>query len=133
MSPEHPWPGQVLRSVIALNGYDGAESDERVVTDIEHATVVTSEVEGRSPQGDTGPLADLHRPVLDIDFPAELVPSSTPGHFHLYLDRFMSWERYEKLLTALAEAGVIEQGYADAAIRRGYSAVRLPWIKKGGA
>lgn len=28
----------------------------------------------------------LHAPTLDVDFPCELVPSSTPGHFHRYID-----------------------------------------------
>lgn len=73
---------------------------------------------------------DFHRPVLDIDFPAKLVPSSTPGRFHLYLDKPMTWAVYAKLLSALADAGVIERGYADACEARGASFVRLPWVKK---
>lgn len=31
---------------------------------------------------------------------------------------------------ALAAAGIIEQGYANASIARGYSAIRPPWEKK---
>lgn len=73
---------------------------------------------------------ETHRPVLDIDFPAKLIPSSTEGHFHLYLDKEMPWSTYEKLLAALAEAGIIEEGYAKASIARRYSTVRLPWEKK---
>ena len=68
----------------------------------------------------------LHKPVLDIDFPAQLVPSSTPGHFHLYLDKEMIWPVYRKLLEALADAGVIQEGCARHAIRRGASHARLP-------
>jgi hypothetical protein len=118
---QHPFPGQVLRRVEALNGYEG-EIDERVVTDeLDLATVVTSEV-ADSP-GD-------HRPVIDLDFPAKLVPSSTEGHFHLYLDHRITWAKYEALLKALADADVIEPGYAASSIRRGYSAVRLPWVTK---
>jgi hypothetical protein len=37
---------------------------------------------------------------------------------------------YESLLNALANAGVIERGYASASIERGFSCVRLPWVKK---
>ena len=74
---------------------------------------------------------DYHRPVLDIDFPAALVPSTTPGHFHLYLDRALSWDDYEKLLRVLAEVGIIEQGYANVSIERRHTAVRVPWIRKG--
>jgi hypothetical protein len=72
----------------------------------------------------------LHRPVLDIDFPAHLIPSTTEGHFHLYLDKAVTWEKYERLLTVLGEVGILEQGYVDASIARGYSSVRLPWVKK---
>lgn len=72
----------------------------------------------------------LHRPVLDIDFPLHTVPSSTPGHFHLYLDKPLSWPKYRRLLNALAEAGIIEQGYANVSRARCYTSVRLPWVKK---
>jgi hypothetical protein len=72
----------------------------------------------------------LHRPVLDIDFPAALIPSSTAGHFHLYLDKQLDELKYMKLLDALAEAGIIEQGYANVSEARGYTSARLPWVKK---
>lgn len=72
----------------------------------------------------------LHRPVLDIDFPAHLIPSTTEGHFHLYLDKTMTWGNFEKLLLVMGEVGLLEQGYVDASIARGYSSVRLPWVKK---
>ena len=84
-------------------------------TDVK-ANIVSSEVE--TPGG-------FHSPVLDIDFPARLVPSSTQGHFHLYFDGLViPWSKYEPLLLALADAGVIERGYANAAIDRKASLVR---------
>lgn len=70
--------------------------------------------------------AILHRPVLDLDMNAALIPSATPGHFHLYIDNLVPWAAYEELLEALANCGIIEQGYADASIARGYSSARLP-------
>ena len=73
-----------------------------------------------------------HYPVLDLDFPVTLVPSSTPGHFHLYLDRPVDEGSYWKLCDALAEAGLLEPGYVSACKERGYTSVRLPWVKKGG-
>ena len=72
----------------------------------------------------------MHRPVLDIDFPASLIPSSTPGHFHLYLDKQMDFATYAILLDALATAGVIEKGYSSVSKARGYTSARLPWVKK---
>jgi hypothetical protein len=71
-----------------------------------------------------------HKPVLDIDFPAELIASSTPGHFHLYLDKELDWPTYKALLRALADAGIIERGYYYASVERGYTAARLPWVRK---
>lgn len=69
---------------------------------------------------------ELHAPVLDFDYPIKLIPSRTPGHFHLYIDKHVPWEKYKNLLKAMAEAGIIEGGYADASIRAGFSAVRIP-------
>lgn len=74
--------------------------------------------------------ANMHRVVLDIDHDAALIPSSTPGHFHLLIDVNMPWDKYSKLLDALAEAGVIEDGYAGASKAKKYSAIRTPWTVK---
>lgn len=59
-----------------------------------------------------------------------LVPSSTPGHHHLILDANLPWPVYKKLLNMLSLCGVIEFGYAQASMRKGYSAIRPPWVKK---
>ena len=91
---------------------------------IERANLITSKTE-RYPYG-----VEYHRPVLDIDFPAELIPSSTPGHYHLYLDKEIPKASYMQLLRDLARAGIIQSGFADSAIERGASSARLPWIKK---
>ena len=72
----------------------------------------------------------LHTPVLDMDIPATLVPSSTPGKNHLYLNAPMTWDQYCKLLDVLAEVGILEPGYVSASKARGFTAVRLPWIQK---
>lgn len=66
-----------------------------------------------------------HAPVLDIDYPARLVPSSTPGHFHLYLDKEIPWGRYQLVLWALSLAGLIERGYFRAGVARGLTFARL--------
>lgn len=75
-------------------------------------------------------ISKTHLPVIDIDVPVRLVPSATPGHSHLYIDQAMSWDQYKNLLVALAQAGVVEPGYVEAAQARGYSLVRLPWKPK---
>lgn len=73
---------------------------------------------------------DMHLPVLDLDFPAQLWPSTTPGHFHLILDRWVDQDTYFRLLDVMADAGLIERGYAESSKARGYSSVRAPWVRK---
>lgn len=62
--------------------------------------------------------------------PARLVPSSTNGHFHLYLDRYLAWDDYRSFLEELENTGIIEAGFCDMAIERGQSMVRVPQLKK---
>lgn len=86
---------------------------------IQDAEVVSSEIHD-----------NLHAPALDIDVPAWLIPSSTEGHSHLYIDCPMTWRQYKKLLKALAKSGVVEKGYVKASIRRKHTALRVPWRGK---
>jgi hypothetical protein len=51
-----------------------------------------------------------HMPALDIDFPARLIPSKTPGHYHLYLDIPLSYMQYLKLVDTLTEVGILAEG-----------------------
>lgn len=105
-------------------GYGTNEQPElRVPAPFAESNVVTSLIT-------EGPHEGKHTVALDLDVPAVLVPSSTPGHSHLYIDAEMTWEQYQKLLTALAEAGVVEGGYVGASIARGHTSLRMPWIHK---
>lgn len=74
---------------------------------------------------------DIHLPVFDIDYGARLIPSSTEGHYHLYLDRPCKWRDYRRVLKAMAKAGLIQKGFADHSIRRKEAFVRKPGVKKG--
>lgn len=76
------------------------------------------------------PHFGMHAPVLDLDFPCRLVPSTTDGHYHLYLDKPMSWEDYTALLQILMVVGILEEGYVSAALKRKSTFVRAPWEKK---
>lgn len=119
-----PLVGQTYKIVPDIDENSSASSDPGKyipTTDIEAATVITSEVAGKP---------GTHKVVLDIDLPAQLIPSSTPGHFHLYIDKEMSWEKYQALLIALSDAGVIEPGYEFASTTKGFTAARLPWVRK---
>lgn len=128
---EHPLPDQVLVHVEDMDDdYDAAVGDVRTETrDLDAANVVTSKMQPYVIHDDSG--EEWHRPVLDLDLDAKLLPSSTPGHFHLYIDSPMRWDTYVALLEALADAEILERGFVDASITRKHTAVRLPWVRKG--
>lgn len=71
-----------------------------------------------------------HAPAIDVDVKARLVPSSTPGHSHLYIDHEMPWDDYLLLLRVLTQVGVVQKGFYDSAVRRGTTLLRLPHVKK---
>lgn len=121
---------QVLYKVLrwARGGSTGAEQgDDRVATTLEEAHVVSSLIDGPRLR-----LPGRHHVLLDIDRDSWLLRSSTEGHYHLYIDmgEGIPWPKYKNLLRALADCGVIEQGYADVSIARGHTDLRLPWVKK---
>lgn len=72
----------------------------------------------------------LHAPVIDVDFPCRVIPSSTDGHYHLYIDKPMDWKQYQKFLKAMYEAGIIEKGYYNSAMKTKQSLVRKPGAYK---
>ena len=100
--------------------YDHSDSRE-ATTSLDSANVVSS-----IDSVDT----ERHWPVLDIDVPALLIPSSTPGHSHLYIDVSVPAEAYWRMCDAMAEAGILQPGYVSACRSRGYTSVRLPWVTK---
>lgn len=116
---ESPLPGQEVK-IAALENYEAIDDGDRPTVDLGRANIITSKIAG----------SEKHKVVLDIDFPAKLVPSSTEGHFHLYIDHELSWDEYLRLLWVLADIGLVEEGYASSSQERGYTSLRLPWIKK---
>lgn len=74
--------------------------------------------------------SNMHRPVLDLDMDALLIPSSTPGHHHLYINREMTWHEYSLMLNVLAHVGILQRGYVHASHARSESFVRTPWTTK---
>jgi len=52
----------------------------RDTSDLDKAHVVTSMIFA----------SDLHKPVLDLDFPCILIESETAGHYHLFIDKAIS-------------------------------------------
>lgn len=71
-----------------------------------------------------------HMPVIDIDVTSMLLPSSTEGHYHLYINREMTWKQFLKMLKAMTDAGVVQEGYYQHTRRRGRAFVRYPGVTK---
>ena len=118
----NPMPGQVLLKDVEFDsGYDVLDRLDKT-TDIAEANAITSVI-ADDPEG-------LHKLILDVDFPVQAIPSTTPGHYHLYIDKALSWDDLEGVFTAMADAGLVERGYARACSDQRFTTVRLPWVKK---
>lgn len=112
---------QTLLRADHLEQYAPGEDQRVHVNDIDDANLVSSELVGHPSQ---------HIIALDLDVPTYLVPSSTKDHSHLYVNTLVAWPKYEALLLALGDAGVLEPGYVSISIERRATHLRLPWIKK---
>lgn len=100
---------------------DGKEYKQELTSvPIEDALLVSSKTD------------DGHYVILDIDFPVEVLPSSTPGKHHVYIDKIISEEHMEKLLKVMVEVGLVNEGIYDLQWRSSKEvSLRLPWVIKG--
>lgn len=114
-------PRLVLFRNVRWQDYEAGMPDRESTLDLESAEASSSELWDKP---------GVHYALLDLDVPAYLVPSSTEGHSHLYIEHEMSWEKYEALLVALGDAGILESGYVSVSRERKFTALRLPWVKK---
>lgn len=73
----------------------------------------------------------MHAPIFDLDYGAYLIPSSTPGNSHLYIEKKITWAQYENILKAFEAAGLIQEGWVRTARRDKRAYLRLPHIRKG--
>lgn len=67
---------------------------------------------------------DTHMPAIDLDLTVRVKPSSTEGHYHLFIDKKISWEHYVEILRTMTEAGLVERGFYDLSVARGASFLR---------
>lgn len=118
-----PIDTQVMLKNVEFGGYDEPILDGNTTEDLTKVKVITSIVRD-SPE--------KHKLIIDVDFPVYAVPSSTPGHSHLYIDKEISHNDLVGVLYAMADAGIVETGYASACEDQGMSVVRAPWEKKEG-
>lgn len=121
-----PIEGQVMLTGVEFDtGYEDTLMNLDQTTDPEKANAITSVVQGSE--------GAAHKLVIDVDFPVHAVPSSTPGHFHLYIDKIISFDHLVGILHAMSDAGIVETGYAGAVEDQGFATVRAPWTKKENA
>lgn len=90
-----------------------------VVATIDHMNVFGSRLDNGN-----------HVPLFDFDFPVELVPSSTPGHFHLYVSKEIGWEHYRDILLAMRRARLLDAGWVDSALEERCATIRPPHVMK---
>lgn len=102
------------------NGYDRPSREEKVKCTRGEADVVSSLT-----------LNGKHAPAIDIDLPVRALPSGTPGHSHLYIDKELTWEQYEKLLKVMVEVGIVDKAYLEMSQKDKMSYLRLPEKPKG--
>lgn len=76
------------------------------------------------------PTTTTHMPVFDFDLPIAVWPSSTPDHYHLFINKEISWTDYEKLLKVMKEVGLLDANWVDYTLQRRYGNLRLPNIRK---
>lgn len=114
-----PFHGRKLRKIAAhksyCNGQDYCGCPDNLPATEDQANLICSDIGN-----------GLHKPVIDLDLSCELVPSAQRAHYHLYINHIVQAEPFFNMLDAMADAGVVERGYANASRRRGYAAVRHP-------
>ncbi|MDP2598947.1 MAG: hypothetical protein Q8P49_03900 [Candidatus Liptonbacteria bacterium] len=77
-----------------------------------------------------GLSSECHASGILLDCPARLFPSTTKGHFHLYLDVCLNWEHYAHLLLALEKANIIEKKFFELSVAQGQTRLRPPGVRK---
>lgn len=110
------------------NSFDGEPDRKKILVPLGEANIVGSEMVAQDIFGNEE--SRKHKPVLDIDMPLWVKESTTPGHFHLIIDKEMTWQDYRKLLITMQEVGILEKGFVDASISRKASWIRTPWTQK---
>ena len=105
--------------MLAGHDYEGAE-DRQAIINQERRAATKEDANLISSLTDDG----YHMPAIDLDLPCELKPSSTEGHYHLFIDHKLSAENYWKLLSCLVDVGIVERGFYELSEARGASFLR---------
>jgi hypothetical protein len=63
-------------------------------------------------------------------YPVRVVPTSTPGHHHVYVDQLVDTATLMGVLEKFGLVDVVQFGYAAVSSIRGGAHLRLPWVRK---
>lgn len=69
-------------------------------------------------------------PEFTMNCEVRAIPSSTQGHFHLYINAPLSWDAYLSLLKALYYAKVIEDKFVELTVKNSFSLLLRPGYTK---
>lgn len=110
---------------LGASEYNDASDEERA---LQHEAIINQERIAAVPE-DANLVSslcadDLHMPAIDLDIPVRLKPSSTEGHFHLFIDKKITWEHYTEILRTMYEAGLVEKGFYELSVARGATFLR---------
>ncbi len=72
----------------------------------------------------------LRSPTVIVRVPVRVTPSSTRGHFHLYIDSEITWPEYSRLLRAMERANILRGKFYVWALERGQTMLFRPGLKK---
>ena len=112
-------PRGLYRTVAPISDSPYEEDPDRVKSEHGYATLVGSKLENGN-----------HMPVIDLDLPCMLVESSTPGHFHLYINKEMSYGQMLTVIQAMTDAVIVQPGFNKFTRLRGEAFVRYPGVTK---
>lgn len=104
-----------------LRKIDLSGNDDGVEAEMSEANCITSRIDD---------ALGYHTVMVDLDVPARLIPSSTPGHYHLYIDVPVTEAEHSAILRVLSYCRIVQPGYADAFDRRHFATLRFPWVHK---
>lgn len=104
------------------------DSDVDIDTEFSQSTK-TSAIKANVMCSDLDDLSEGHFLILDVDYPVEVLKSSS-GNSHLIFGKYMTKEDMLEVVEVLGKHGVVQKKWADSARSHGYATLRLPGVSK---
>lgn len=124
--PKWVWTNRLYHAKLkpGTESFDSSYDDERKIAGWENANLISSYAYTRADG------VEMHTPIIDLDIEHMIVPSTTPGHGHLYINKEITYNQYLSLLEKMAECGIVQRGIVGQCQKYKGTTVRLPHIKK---